>query len=121
MVIKYIAPVKGVPFCTQTTATQTVKIIEHSKNRLIIEGESITDDAPYCDTFTCQEVWIALDVPNSPTEKMIFVRLMYINFIKRNFFKNIVETKAYEGLIENAERWLIIAKNLGIFAQKAPL
>ena len=53
MVIKYTAPVKGVPFCTETTATQTLKVIEHTPNKLIIEGESITDDAPYCDTFTC--------------------------------------------------------------------
>ena len=59
-----------------------------------------------------------MDIPNSPTEKMIFVRLMYINFIKRNFFKNIVESKGYDGLIDNAERWLIVAKNLGIFKKK---
>ena len=49
---------------------------------------------------------------------MIFVRLMNINFVKRNFFKNIVETKAYEGLIDNGQKWLVVAKNQGIFKKK---
>ena len=43
---------------------------------------------------------------------------MNIKFVKRNFFKNLVETKAHEGLRENAEMWLIVAKNLGIFTRK---
>jgi hypothetical protein len=55
------------------------------------------------------------------SEKVIFVRLMNINFVKRNFFKNIVETNATERLRENAEMWLIVAKNLGIFIRKEPV
>ena len=59
-----------------------------------------------------------MELTNSTSENIIFIRLMNINFVKRNFFKSIVETKAHEGLIENAERWLIVAKNLGIFTKK---
>ena len=60
LIVNYTAPVVGIPFCSSTNITQSLKIIEKSKNRLIIESESITHDAPYCDTFTCQEVWIVL-------------------------------------------------------------
>lgn len=51
-------------------------------------------------------------------EKVIFVRLMNINFVKRNLFQTYIEQKACDGLKENGEKWLIIAKNIGVFKRK---
>lgn len=58
MVITEVVPVVGVPFINSTRSVKTFKIIERTPHQLVIEISIKSLDAPYCDTFLCEEVWI---------------------------------------------------------------
>ena len=60
MKIQYRTPVKNVPWCTETGCYKDIKLIEISDDRLVIEIESTTDDAPFSDCFKIRECWIVL-------------------------------------------------------------
>lgn len=57
---------KGVPFCKSTRCTRSCKIKEYEIGKsLIIEVKSKTIDAPYSDSFICEELWVAISISQS--------------------------------------------------------
>ena len=86
MRIDSICPVKGVPFCNETTCNKTIKVVEKSPHKLILDVNSKTVEAPYSDTFYIQEAWIVLSSESLCEKKSIFVRIAYINFVKYTMF-----------------------------------
>ena len=75
----------------------------------MIELDSKTIDAPYSDTFSCKEVWIAMQSTHDKNY-IIFSRYMNVVFVKRTLFKGKITTEAEKGIIENAKLWLTMAK-----------
>lgn len=56
-------PIKNCPSffgCQETGIFKDIKLIEKSADCLVIEIESVTDDAPFSDCFKCKECWIVL-------------------------------------------------------------
>ncbi len=46
-------PVVGIPFCNKTSCEKVIKLIAKTPNKVIVEMDSKTKEAPYGDTFTC--------------------------------------------------------------------
>ena len=92
MKIQYRTPVHNVPWCTETGCFKSVKLIERRADRLVIEIESITDDAPFSDCFKCKECWIVLGPEqNADHKQCIFVRMMTIEFHKSTMLKGTID------------------------------
>ena len=60
MKIQFRIPIPNVPWCNETGVYKSIKQIERTKDKLVIEIESETDDAPFSDSFKCKECWIVL-------------------------------------------------------------
>ena len=118
MIIKCVVAVKNVPFLTETRCTQTYQIKIKKDYQIVIELDSKTIDAPYSDTFSCKEVWIAMQSTHDKNY-IIFSRYMNVVFVKRTLFKGKITTEAEKGIIENAKLWLTMAKQEGFFNLKA--
>ena len=63
MKVYSMVPIEGVPFYTETTCDKTIALVERTPNKIIVEMDSITREAPYGETLTCQEVWVAISLP----------------------------------------------------------
>ena len=113
MHIKSVCPVKGVPFCDETTCNKTFKVVENTPCKFIVDVDSTTVEAPYSDTFYIQEAWIVLSTESLCDKKSIFVRIAYINFVKYTMFKGVVTDKATSGIIEAARLWHSTVDQLG--------
>lgn len=118
MKIDSVCPVKGVPFCDETTCNKIIKVVENTPSKLILDIESRTVEAPYSDTFYVQEAWIVLSNESLREKKSIFIRLSYINFVKYTMFKGTIEGKAVPGIKEAAALWLATVDKLGHFKTK---
>ena len=71
---------------------------------LIIEIDTNTLDAPYCDYFTCKEVWILLS--KTPHEqKSILLKRQHIKFVKGTIMKPTIHKRALEGQMDTAKKW----------------
>lgn len=57
-VLTLVVPVSGVPFLSQTRVTKTITLVHRSDNKIILEIQSKTHEAPYSDTFVCREAWV---------------------------------------------------------------
>ena len=84
--MKCVIPLEGVPFCDSTRCTKTFVIKKKSDTQLIIEIDSKTIDAPYSDTFSCKELWIAV-CREKGASTIAFQRLMQVAFVKWTMLK----------------------------------
>ena len=106
MHIDSVLPIKGVPFCDETTCNKVFKVVENTPCKLVLDVDSKTVEAPYSDTFYVQEAWIVLSSQSLCEKKSIFIRIAYVNFVKYTMFKGTVTDKATEGIKEAAKFWL---------------
>ena len=113
MHIKSVCPVKGVPFCDETTCNKTIKVVENSPCKLVLEMDSKTVEAPYSDTFYVQEAWLVLSTEALCEKKSIFIRLAFINFVKYTLFKGTITDKAVPGIKDAAKLWHATVDKLG--------
>ena len=60
MVIKCVVAVRNVPFISETRSTYVYEIKVKTDFMMVVELDTKTIDAPYSDTFSCKEVWIAI-------------------------------------------------------------
>lgn len=59
-VVNYVIPLVGVPFINQSRAVATLNIHQRQSNKIVMEIDTKTLDAPYSDTFSCKECQIIL-------------------------------------------------------------
>ena len=99
-----VIPLVGVPFCESTRCTKTFQIKKKTDTQIIIEIDSKTIDAPYSDTFSCKELWIAMC--REKGEPMIVMqKLMQVAFVKWTMLKAKIQGAAEAGLVEVAQIW----------------
>ena len=55
MTVNYVIPLVGVPFINQSRAVATLNIHQRLSNKIVMEIDTKTIDAPYSDTFSCKE------------------------------------------------------------------
>jgi hypothetical protein len=60
-----MVPIVGVPFYDKTSCQKILELKKKTDNKILLEIESVTPEAPYADTFTCKEMWLAI----SPEKK----------------------------------------------------
>ena len=53
-------PLVGIPFVYETDNTKIYELVERTDNKVIIELDAKTKEAPYSDTFSCKELWIII-------------------------------------------------------------
>lgn len=69
-----------------------------------MEADTKAHDAPYCDTFSCKEVWIVLSNGNEP--RSILIKKQKIAFVKYTMFKSKIEAAAMKGMLQTNKVWL---------------
>ena len=112
MVIKCVVAVRNVPFISETRSTYVYEMKVKTDFMIVVELDTKTIDAPYSDTFSCKEVWIAIQSTKN-CNYIVFSRLMNVVFVKRTLLKNKITSEAEKGMIENANNWLTMAKKQG--------
>lgn len=99
MVLTEVVPVVGVPFINSTRSVKTLKIVERTSSQLVVEMSIKSLDAPYCDTFLCEEVWIVTGSSSKPQqERCVLQQMIRINFVKYTMFKSKINARALEGM-----------------------
>ena len=92
---KLTVPIKNVPICNKTDAIINLKLVENSDNKLIIEADLQTIDAPYSETFSNKDTLIVLA---DGAEKCVFYHVAQVKFYKATIFKGQIKEKALEGM-----------------------
>lgn len=87
MVLHCNVPVQGVPFINQTRAVKTIDLRVRTPTQMVIEIDTKTLDAPYCDCFSCKEVWIVMSA-REDEQRSILVKKQAIVFVKSTMFKS---------------------------------
>ena len=118
MKVYSMVPIEGIPFYTETTCDKTITLVERTPNKIIIEMDSITREAPYGETLTCQEVWVAIGLPyhpdTGPSDLCIFHRGINVNFIKWTMLEKQVTETVEAGIIKAHGEWFKFAEEEGL-------
>ena len=73
--------------CSQTTCIKKINFIIKQEKKMVIYTSSQTIEAPYSDTFFCEEYLIVVG-SNKDDQKCIFINMMNVNFTKFTIFKS---------------------------------
>ena len=114
MVINYVMPLVGVPFINKTRAVVTVNIQKKTENKILLDIDTKTIDAPYSDTFSCKECQIVIGDQN----RCILLQVYKIDFVKSTMFRSKITGRAEQGMVETAKKWHEIAERDGHFMNK---
>ena len=75
-----------------------------------------TPDAPYGETFSVREVWLAHAASAEAAEhQIVFQRLMKLEFVKYTIFKSRIEQEAKKGCVAHSLHWFALAEKGGHF------
>ncbi len=58
--LKQVIPTVGVPFLSKTRIEKKIRIVEHSKTKLILDMDSKSLDVPYGNSFKILEQWYVI-------------------------------------------------------------
>ena len=118
MILNNVIPVTGVPFVNSTRGLITIQMKVRNKKELVIEIDTKTLDAPYCDTFTCKEVWILMS-GKEDEPKSILIKKHGVMFVKSTIFKSKIMGRAMDGQIETGKVWLDYVTKNGLLKKKS--
>lgn len=114
-IINLVVPVVGVPFISSTRATVTVNLQKKLENKIVLDIDTKTIDAPYSDTFSSKEAQIVVGDKN----RCLFLQVFKIDFVKSTMFRSKITGRAEQGMVEAAEKWHQRAKRDGHFEAKS--
>jgi hypothetical protein len=63
-----------------------MNLVEKSETEIVIEIDTKTIEAPYSDTFSCNETWIVISNPGLKGQ-CLFSRLMRVHFVSDTIFR----------------------------------
>mmetsp|Transcript_14877 Transcript_14877/g.23060 ORF Transcript_14877/g.23060 Transcript_14877/m.23060 type:complete len:268 (+) Transcript_14877:556-1359(+) len=112
-----VVPVSGVPFIKQTRCNKNIFIRTRAEDKLVVEMESQTIDAPYSDCFLCKEAWIVVS-DSASSCRCVLQKYIKIHFVKSTMFKSKIMARAEEGMRDAAVKWLQFAKDKGHLDKK---
>ena len=115
-VLHAIVKVNGVPFIDEATSTGTYTLIENSKDRVVIELTTETQDTPYSKTFVAHEVWIGTSSP-SDNDKVLFKRYMKIEMREWSWYEGYIIGAAEKNIVDNDKVWFELATKNGLFVK----
>ncbi|CDW77375.1 UNKNOWN [Stylonychia lemnae] len=115
--LRSVLPVKGVPFLNSTRHQKHFKLTQKSGNLILLDMQNKSLDVPYADSFQIDEKWQIIS-DKSTTYKCLLRVQINIVFVKSTLFKGRIISRTIEGMKENIEHWIRIAKDLGYLEQR---
>ena len=114
-----VVPVEGVPFISETRCQRTFSLAKRDASSLILKQVIHSPDAPYCDCFVLQDVWIIHGSrSNRFQERCLMTQLVSVHMTKYSFFKRAILERARAGDEELLDMWWKEATARGHLAKK---
>jgi hypothetical protein len=113
--------VKDNPFVKVSPTTKYFKLIERTETVIRFKILSKCSGVPYCDTFACEEDWVAIS-PNASANCCIVRIIMQTIFYKSTIFKSKIQSGSVKGTKDVMIEWgeWLKKKGLHFKEKKAP-